>query len=82
MLKNYFERLQAIDRFIRIKGTGSPTQLAQRLNISESSLYEYLSFMKDMGAPIAYSKARQSYYYESEGGFTLRYIDDDLHNES
>lgn len=74
MPKQYFDRLQHIDRLIRLKGTGTPKQLAQKLHISESLLYEYLSFMKEQGAPIVYSKMRQSYYYERQGGFNLRFI--------
>ncbi|OQP57083.1 hypothetical protein A3860_10985 [Niastella vici] len=74
MPKHYFNRLQNIDRLIRVRGTGTPKQLAQRLHISESLLYEYLSFMKEQGAPIAYCKDRRSYYYECQGGFNLRFI--------
>jgi hypothetical protein len=74
MPKQYFNRLENIDRLIRVKGTGTPKQLAQKLHISESLLYEYLSFMKERGAPIVYSKMRQSYYYEEQGGFNLRFI--------
>ncbi len=73
MLKQYLERLQTIDRLIRIKGTGTPKQLANRLNISERSLYEFLGLMKDLGAPISYSKQKQSYYYEWDGRFETRF---------
>lgn len=81
MPKLYFNRLENIDRLIRMKGTGTPKQLAQKLHISESLLYEYLSFMKEQGAPIVYSKMRQSYYYEHQGGFNLRFISNTTENE-
>jgi predicted DNA-binding transcriptional regulator YafY len=71
MPKRYFVRLQTIDRLIRIKGTGPPRQLARKLGISERSLYDLLDFMKEMGAPISYSKERQTYFYEESGGFEL-----------
>lgn len=73
MIKHYFERLQYIDHLICIKGTGSPKQLAKRLNISESTLYELLQFMKLMGAPIMYSRLRKTYYYSEDGGFKLHF---------
>ena len=81
MPKQYFNRLENIDRLIRKKGTGTPKQLAQKLHISESLLYEYLSFMKEQGAPIVYNKMRQSYYYEQQGGFNLRFISNTIENE-
>lgn len=74
MPKRYLDRLQTIDRLIRIKATGTPRQLAQRLAISESRLYEHLALMKEYGAPIVYCKDRASYCYEIEGGFNFQFI--------
>jgi predicted DNA-binding transcriptional regulator YafY len=71
MPKQYFVRLQTIDRLIRIKGTGPPRQLAGKLGISERALYDFLELMKDMGAPITYNKNRQSYMYKEDGGFEM-----------
>jgi predicted DNA-binding transcriptional regulator YafY len=74
MLKDYLDRLQTIDHLIRIKGTGTPKQLAQRLCISERTLYEILALMKDKGAPIKYCKTRQSYYYQTDGEFAVKFF--------
>lgn len=71
MVKNYFDRLQHIDHLIRIKGTGCPKTFARKLSISESTLYEFLQFMKLMGAPIMYCRARETYYYSEAGAFNL-----------
>lgn len=73
MPKRYFERLQTIDYLIRIKGTGNPSQLAKRLNISERTLYEFLRMMKDLGAPIEYDRYKESYYYGEKGGFNIKF---------
>ncbi len=73
MPRKYFDRIQTIDRLIKIKAAGSPVQLAKRLGISESRLYEYLSFMKESGAPIVWCRMRRSYYYEKDGGFDFRF---------
>ena len=73
MVKRYFDRMQMIDRLIMIKGTGTPKQLARRLNISESTLYEFLQFMRSMGAPIAYCRDRKTYYYSEVGRFELQF---------
>jgi len=73
MQRNIFERLSRIDHLIRIKGTGTPAQLAERLNMSERSIYDYISFMKDLGCPIKFDSYRESYYYEEEGGFLIAF---------
>jgi predicted DNA-binding transcriptional regulator YafY len=48
---------------IRSKRTGTPIQFAEKLEISESTLYQHLNDLRELGAPIAYDKFRQTYYY-------------------
>ena len=73
-MKQYLNRILILDRLIKIKGTGNPSLLAKKLNVSESTLYTILAFMKEQGAPIGYCKFRQSYYYEYDGGFNMTFI--------
>jgi len=74
MQKEVIQRLQRIDHLIRIKGTGSPAQLAKRVGISERSIYGYLNLMKDLGAPIRFCHYRESYYYDEEGGLIISFF--------
>lgn len=74
MQKEIFQRLVRIDQLIRIKATGTPVELADKLGISERSVYEYLNLMKDLGAPIKFSSYRQSYYYDEEGFFNISFM--------
>lgn len=69
-----FQRLSRIDYLIRIKATGSPSELARRLGISERSVYEYLNLMKEFGAPIKFNNYRQTYYYEGDGSFNISFL--------
>ena len=73
MLRYDLHRLESMDRLIRIKGTGTPQYFANKLGISERTLYEYLAYMKELGAPIEYCKQRQSYYYKEHGGFNFNF---------
>lgn len=73
MQKEIFYRIERINYLIEIRGTGTPSQLAHRLGISERSLYEYLNLMKEFGAPIKFCTYRQSYYYDEEGSFTVSF---------
>jgi len=70
-MKVIFERLEKLDHCIRYKATGSPVELAQKIGISERTLYDYLRLMKQMGAPIKFSNLRKSYYYLHEGQFLV-----------
>lgn len=63
--------IERIDGLIRRKATGTPKQLASRLNISERCLFKTLNLMKEMGAPIHYSISRESYAYEYEVDFSI-----------
>jgi len=73
-IDTYFEKISRIDRLIRLKATGSPADLAQRLKISESGLYRYIGYMRLMGAPIIFCKIRNSYAYEDNGKFQVGFI--------
>lgn len=74
MQKEIFQRLKRLDHLIRIKGTGTPLQLAEKLGLSERSVYEYINLMKDLGAPIKFDAYRESYYYEREGHFLVSFL--------
>jgi predicted DNA-binding transcriptional regulator YafY len=71
MPKRFLERFKKIDNLISIRGTGTPAQFADKLELSESMLYEYLSVLREQGAPIAYDKEKQTYYYEKRGSFKI-----------
>lgn len=68
------EKLKMIERInslIRRKSTGTPKQLASRLEISERCLFKTLKLMKEMGAPIYYCITRESYAYEYDVSFSI-----------
>lgn len=68
-LKDRIHLIERLDRLISMKATGSPCELARRLNFSERHLYRVIEEMKILGFPIAYSKSRRTYYYEKEVWF-------------
>ncbi len=70
-LGNYLHRVEKIDRLIQRKSTGTPSELASNIGISESMLYNYLQFMRQSGAPIEYSKRRKTYFYRHNGAFSF-----------
>ena len=56
-----------LHELINTKQTGTPNQLAKKLEISERSLHYYIAFMrKELKAPIVYDRKKQTYWYESE----------------
>lgn len=71
MPKKILERFRRIDYLIQKRGTGKPNELSQRIEVSESTLYEYLAIMKSFGAPIAFDKERNTYYYSEKGKFKI-----------
>jgi predicted DNA-binding transcriptional regulator YafY len=71
MPKRILERFKRIDSLIQRRGTGKPVELAKRIEISESTLYEYLAIMKGLGAPINYDKEKDTYYYAEQGKFKI-----------
>ncbi len=67
----YIERIQRIDKLIRMNATGTPQELAGKIGISRRMLYEYLEIMNDFGAPLYYNKSLKSYVYEENVKFII-----------
>jgi DNA-binding CsgD family transcriptional regulator len=56
--------------------TGSPKELASKLDISIRTVYNYIAFMKkEMKAPITYDFQRLSYVYEEECEFNFNAVE-------
>ena len=63
-----------IDNLINRKATGSPVELAVRLDMSERAVYKYLKFMREeLNAPIEFSKYMGSYKYAIAGTFIFKW---------
>lgn len=67
--------IERIDQLIKLKATGSSKELADRLNISRSTVYEIIECMKSMGAEIEYCRNRKSMYYLSDKTLSIGFID-------
>ena len=70
------ELIERVDQLVRLQATGTPSELAFKLNISKTKLYRIIEVMKMLNAPIEYNKAKGCYmYYELVGcyfGFRMR----------
>lgn len=66
-LSHYLKRLEFIDFLTRKKATGNLQVFAKKNRLSKNGLLCFLKEMKDLGFPIKYSRALNSYYYEKDG---------------
>ena len=74
----FLEKLQTIERvnqLIRLKATGSPKDLATRLGVSRSTIYELIDVMKAMGAEINYCRRNRSFYYNKEMVLRIGFVE-------
>jgi predicted DNA-binding transcriptional regulator YafY len=76
-------RLEKLDQLIRFQKTGTPKDLAKKMEISERTLYRDIEYLKILGGPIYYSEDEESYYYEekNQGRLYLGYFKKIIHNE-
>lgn len=58
---DFLEKVEFIKELINKDNTGTPAELAQRLNISERSLSRLIKTLKENKNPITYSRTKQSY---------------------
>jgi hypothetical protein len=67
------ERLKRMNQLIKAECTGTPEAFANILGISQSHLFNLIEDLKLMGAPIKYSRIRQSYLYTIPFDIKLQY---------
>ncbi len=70
----HVELMNRIDQLIRLKATGNPVELAERLGISKTKLYRIINIMKDLNAPLEYDIGLQSYVYVKAVGFKFGFF--------
>jgi hypothetical protein len=64
--------LERLDQLIRLKATGSPKDLAEKLEVSERSVYNFMEVMRCLGANIKFCSYRNSYYYKDK--FLFKFV--------
>ena len=67
------ERLKRMNEMIKTKSTGTPENICNKLSISRRQLFKDLEIFKDMGAEIAYSKIRETYFYRNGHELEISY---------
>ena len=66
------ERIKYLNSLIQRGATGTPLQLAEKLNVSKATANRLIAELRDRGAPILYCKHSQCYKYtEANYNFEL-----------
>lgn len=58
------KREKYLKELIEKQCTGTPKELAVKMEISESTVYRILKALKELGEPIDYSESKNTYYYK------------------
>jgi hypothetical protein len=74
MPRNFITRFKKIDQLIHQRKTGNASELAQLLSISERTTKEFIKVMKEQGAPIYFSRVKNSYCYKEAGRFNISFV--------
>ncbi len=65
-------RFHRIHELISQESTGTPDELAQRLQLQKRQVYNMLEKLRGQGAIIEYSHTKRSYYYAEGFEFELK----------
>lgn len=70
---SYLNVLIRVDSLIHLQNTGTPADLAHKLNVSERTVYNIVAFLRELGGDIVYDKYRSSYCYRSSKRLFIKY---------
>jgi len=69
-----FRRLESLNHYIKTRNTGSRFELAEKMEISVTTLQSYINFMRDaLNAPIDYDHNHKTYFYSEDGSFDFEF---------
>lgn len=68
-LQRHINRMNYLCKLIEHRATGTPEELATKLNLSKRQMFNLLNNLKDMGAGIKYNRTCRTYYFSN--GFSL-----------
>ena len=60
---DHIERINRLHELIKHRRTGTPVELARRLDLSQSMVFMVMEELKNKGVPIEYSRQLKTYYY-------------------
>ncbi|CAN5411260.1 hypothetical protein BH10BAC1_BH10BAC1_13150 [soil metagenome] len=59
--KEYQKKINRIQDLAKRNATGTPKDLAKRINVSERTLYRLVQNIKDQGVPLEYCRKLNAY---------------------
>ncbi len=69
------EKIKFLIHLIEKERTGTPSEIAQKLNVSERTIYSYVQLLKtEMNAPIEFNKFRKTYQFERPGKLCWEWV--------
>lgn len=71
-------KIQQLIDLINVKTTGSPSELAKKLDVTERMTYKYLDILKsEFNAPLKYNRSIKSYVFTEAGEIDLKWQETD-----
>lgn len=68
--------IQKISELIEMQNTGSSFELAEKLGVSKSTIYNCINFMKKQNVPVEYCIYKQSFIFRKTGKLRLIYFEE------
>ena len=75
------EKIQKLERLhlaIKQEISGTPEDIAKRINISRACLYIYIEELKNLGAEIEYSRNSHCFFYKNNFSFKISITNNDI----
>lgn len=76
-MKNHIKAIECLckfHKFIQEKQTGSPDELAERLQISRRTLYNIIDELKEIGVTVKYCRQQRTFSYEGNFDISIKIL--------
>jgi len=72
--------LAILDSLLQQESTGTATEFAERVGVSERTLQNHLQQLREMGIEIVYDKYKKTYKYAQKGKITFGFTPTEMYD--
>jgi len=73
-LMNDVSQFKKLDRLIRHRVTGTPDELAEKMNVSRATVFRLIArYKEEFDAPVYFDRSLKSYCYEYAGKLNIKF---------
>ena len=71
---DYLDKIEKFNKLIERGCTGTPDEFSEQLNISRTSLYDFIDELRSRNIEVGYSRTKRTFFYKNPVSLEIHFI--------